>query len=151
MRQQFFRDLHKLMFDNWNVYFITGDLGFGLADKIRDDFPDRFINVGAAEVTMLGVGIGLALEGKVPICYSITPFLLFRPYEGIRNYLHHEQIPVILVGSGRGKDYEHDGFSHWAEDDAEALRHLNIEIYYDYENLNDIVAKNKPVYINLSR
>lgn len=139
------------MQNNWSVYFITGDLGFGLADKIRDDFPDRFINVGAAEVTMLGVGIGLALDGKIPICYSITPFLLFRPYEGIRNYLHHEQIPVILVGSGRGKDYEHDGFSHWAEDDVDALRHLDIERYYDYESLEDIVVKNKPAYINLSR
>lgn len=151
MRQKFFTDLHDLMLSNDKVYFITGDLGYGLADKIRNDFPERFINAGAAEQAMMGVGIGMALEGKIPFVYSITPFLLYRPFEAIRNYLHHEQIPVIMVGSGRGKDYAHDGFSHWAEDDLEILKPLHIQIYYKYDCLKELAEAKKPCYINLTR
>jgi transketolase len=51
------------------------------------------------------------------VVYSITPFVLYRPFEWIRNYLDHEKIPVKLVGGGRDKDYGYLGFSHWAEED----------------------------------
>lgn len=140
------------MADNQDVFFITGDLGFGLADRIRDRFAERFINTGAAECAMMGVAIGLALEGKVPFVYSITPFLLFRPFEAIRNYVDHERIPVILVGSGRDRDYAHDGFSHYAHDDAIiSTAFPNIRVYYEYITLEGIVKRKMPAYINLKR
>ena len=137
---------------NERIFFITGDLGYGLADHIRNDFPGRFINTGAAEQTMMGVAVGLALSGKVPVVYSITPFLLFRPFETIRNYISHESIPVIMVGSGRDDDYKHDGFSHFAGDD-EILKQLPniVFIKEDSFNLAKIIASNKPTYLNLKR
>ena len=153
MREQFFIQLHSLMAENKDVFFITGDLGYGLADKIREDFPERFINPGAAEVAMMGIGVGLALQGKIPFVYSITPFLLFRPFEIIRNYINHERIPVIMVGSGRGTDYEHDGFSHWAGDDFLIESFLNIDKCFDCEtfDLKQIIDLKKPYYLNLKR
>ena len=108
--------LYNAMIDNPKITVVTMDLGYGLFDKIRRDFPDRFYNVGAAEQVGMGICVGLALEGFIPIAYSITTFLLYRPFEVIRNYIDHEKIPVRLVGSGRDKDYAHDGFSHWSED-----------------------------------
>jgi transketolase len=151
MRELFFKQLHELMSKNWNVYFVTGDLGFGLADKIKKDFPDRFINSGAAECAMTGLSIGLALEGKTVFCYSITPFLLFRPFEAIRNYLHHEGVPVILVGSGRGKDYEHDGHTHYAGDDYLIDPFFTIKKYTSYNSLQEIIDDKRPAYISLKR
>lgn len=150
MRLEFFKHLHELMTEDDRVYFVCGDLGYFFADKIREDFPDRFINSGAAECAMMGIGIGLALEGKIPFVYSITPFLLFRPFEAIRNYLHNEGIPVILVGSGRNNDYEHDGFTHYAGDDH-LIDRFNIDIYYEYESLQSVINTKKPAYINLKR
>lgn len=149
MRELFFKQLEELMQKDERVYFITADLGYGLADRIRDNFPDRFFNVGAAEQVMIGMGIGLALEGKIPFCYSITPFLLFRPFEAIRTYIAHENIPVILVGSGRNDDYIHDGFSHDASDD---LNYLPISIwrFCDYDNLDQVINL-APSYLNLKR
>ena len=79
---------------------------------------------------MLGVAIGMSQEGLVPVCYSMSSFVLYRPFEFIRNYLNHEGANVKLVGSGRDQDYEHDGISHWAHDDELILRALpNIKIY----------------------
>lgn len=116
MRPKFFEELYKLMKVNTSVWALTGDLGYGGFDRIRDEFPERFVNCGASEQAMMGIACGLALQGKIPFVYSITPFLLYRPFETIRTYINYEKLPVKLVGSGRDKDYAHDGFSHDATD-----------------------------------
>lgn len=122
MRGWFAYELHARMIEDPQIWVVTGDLGYGMFDKIKRDFPDRFINVGAAEQAMMGVGVGLAIEGIIPVVYSITPFLLYRPFETIRNYLNRERIPVKLIGGGRDQDYGHDGFSHWSTEDRTAMR-----------------------------
>lgn len=99
------------MSKNNKVYLLVGDLGFGYFDKIREEFPDRYINCGASEQAMLGIAVGLALEGKIPFVYTITSFYL-RAAETINIYLHNEQVPVKLIGSGLFDDYKHDGYSH---------------------------------------
>jgi len=158
MRKYFAELLYKAMLKDDSIIVVTADLGFGLWDKIRDDFPDRFINVGAAEQTLLDIGVGLALSGKKPICYSITPFLLYRGFETIRTYINHESIPVILVGSGRGKDYTHDGYSHDATDDYKFMQQLeNIQSCWpiDSKQLEEVtklaLEGKKASYINLKR
>lgn len=158
MRAYFADSIHKEMKKNKNIYVIVNDLGYKMWDKIRNDFPERFINVGAAEQTLIGVGIGLALSGKIPIVYSITTFLLYRPFETIRNYVNYEKIPVKLIGSGRNKDYLHDGISHWAEEDKKVMKiFTNIKSYWpkdiiEVEKLvNKMLKDNNPYYINLKR
>ena len=151
MRKEFAEKLYDLMQKDKDIYFVTGDLGFGLFDKICQDFPERFINTGAAEQTMMGVAIGLTLKGKKVFVYSITPFLLYRAFEAIRTYINHEKIPVILVGSGRGNDYEHDGFSHYAGDDELFLQHFeNIKRFTTFADLETLIEQ-APCYLNLKR
>lgn len=111
-RRHFADLLHARMAIDQLVHVVVADLGFMMWTEIERDYPDRFHNVGAAEQLMVGVAVGLALDGKLPICYSITPFILYRPAEWIRNYLDHEKICVKLVGAGNESDYAHDGFSH---------------------------------------
>lgn len=117
MRRKFAELLHREMKSHDNIDVVTADMGYKMFDEVEKSFPDRFYNVGAAEQLMLGMCVGLAISGKIAIAYSITPFLLYRPFEWIRNYLNHDGIPVKLVGSGRDQDYSHDGFTHWAHDD----------------------------------
>ena len=98
MRKQFAEQLHTLMSLDENIVLLTGDLGYGLWDRIKIDYPDRFFNTLSAEQLMMGTAVGMAMEGKIPIVYSITPFAIYRPFELIRNYLSHEQIPVKIIG-----------------------------------------------------
>jgi transketolase len=114
MRGWFFSALYDAMQEDNRIFFLTGDLGYGALDSIRDDFPERFKNMGASEQVMIGAAVGLALEGFIPFCYSCTSFLIYRPFEWLRNYLHHERIPVKLIGGGLDMDYEKDGFTHYA-------------------------------------
>ncbi|MAL09019.1 MAG: hypothetical protein CMF74_05060 [Maricaulis sp.] len=158
MRKQFSERLHQEMAKNKDLFLLTGDLGYGLWDRIRIDYPNRFYNVGSSEQLMMGMAAGLAMDGKIPIVYSITPFLLYRPFETIRNYVDHEQLPVKLIGGGRDKDYGYLGFSHWAEEDKQIMKVFkniktihpkNIEIMN--KNFNWILDKKTPVYMNLKR
>jgi transketolase len=158
MRKLFGSLLYDEMKKNNDIFLITADLGFGILDKCKDTFSDRFFNTGAAEQLMIGLGIGLAENKKIPICYSITPFLLYRPFEFLRNYVNYENIPVKLVGSGRDKDYIHDGISHWAEDDEKILSALpNIQIFKPLSENElktqfiEFLYSNKPSYLNLKR
>lgn len=158
MRKLFGSLLFEEMKNNQDIYLITADLGFGVLDLCKNHCQDRFFNTGAAEQLMIGLGIGLAENNKIPVCYSITPFLLYRPFEFLRNYVNYENIPVKLVGAGRDKDYSHDGISHWATDDHIVLRALpNIHIFRPKteEELKDtffeFLYNDGPSYLNLKR
>lgn len=143
MRGWFAYELHKQMTVNDKVWLLVGDLGYKVFDSIRKDYPNRFINTGAAEQTLLDLAVGLAQDGKIPFVYSITPFLLYRPFETIRTYIDHEEINVKLCGSGRDTDYAHDGFSHDASDVPTILGTLsNIDTFWpqEKEEIPDMVA-----------
>lgn len=158
MRKECIALLEASMAQDQKIITVTADLGFGVLDPIKDRFPERYHNVGAAEQLMIGVGIGLAEEGKIPVCYSMSSFLLYRPFEFLRNYVNYERIPVKLIGSGRDHDYSHDGMSHWAHDDEQVLAALpNIRIFkpnsiQEMENIwDDFLFSNDPAYLNLRR
>lgn len=158
MRGWFAYELYKQMAKDEKIWLIVGDLGYKMLDYIKRDFPKRFINAGASEQAMMGIAVGLSLEGQIPIVYSITTFLLYRPFETIRNYINHEKIPVKLIGSGRDRDYSHDGISHWAQEDKEIMRILkNIkakwpETFEEIPSLiDDMIKSDKPWYVNLRR
>lgn len=161
MRKSVAEKLYQLMSENDNIWLITADLGFGLWDKIRDEFPDRFINTGASEAAASDLCVGLSLSGKIPVMYSITPFLLFRCLETWRTYSNHERIKVILLGSGREDSYKHDGFSHFAGDDKllfgkNALLNNFLAFWPQTnkdatERLEYAINADDPIYINLER
>lgn len=158
MRKEFAKILLEKMREDERIFLVIGDLGFGLFDQIRNEFPERVINTGAAEVCMMGVGVGLAMEGKIPFVYSITPFLLWRAAEVIRNYVSKEFIPVKMCGSGRNKDYSHDGWSHDASDDKTFLKCFSdIDCMWPENEqelmffMNRMVDRDNPSYLNLKR
>lgn len=158
MRKTFADYLYQLMKDNEDIYLLLGDLGYGYFDKHLADFPDRAINCGASETAMMGMAAGLSYEGKIPFVYSITNFLLYRPYEFIRNYIDHDKLRVVLVGSGRDFDYEHDGWSHHSPDAEQVLSNFrNITAYFPQDKkdikklVDEIMVEQAPAFISLKR
>ena len=150
--------LYKEMAKNDKVWLVLADLGYKMLDMHCEDFPDRVVDCGAAECGALGVCIGLALKGKIPFFFSMTPFVLYRGYEWIRNYIDHESIPVKLVGSGRDKDYKDDSFTHECEDAKYVLDGWsNIIQFWPNEKeeieamVHEMVINNKPSFISLRR
>ena len=157
MRKIFAEYLLEEMDKNKKIIVVTADIGYGILDNLRKKFSERVINVGSSEMLMIGVAVGLCYEGFIPICYTITPFLLYRPFEMIRNYINYENLNIKLVGSGRNQDYIHDGFTHWANDDVDIVSNCfkNIKIYkpeiLTKEIFDELFETNVPCYLNLKR
>lgn len=160
MKQEFFNTMLDVMRKNPKVFLIFIDLGYPRVEEFLREFPERAFTTGASEQTAMDMAVGIAYSGFIPVVYSITPFLLYRPFETIRTLINHEKLNVKLVGAGRGSDYsKEDGFSHDASDDRKI-----IEASFTYigrmwpqnvdqvkESVSYMVNNNGPMYLNLTR
>ena len=159
MRREFKQVLFNSMLKDDNIWLISPDLGFKFLDEIRDSFKDRVIIMGASEQCAIGTACGLALSGYIPIVYSITPFIVSRGHEWLKNYLNHDKIPVKLLTSGRDDDYSKEaGFSHDGFCDKGIMREFpNIISYWPdkIEELEEVtdnwLYNNSASYLNLKR
>lgn len=124
MRTAFINAVIEAMATDDKIFFLTGDLGFGVVEPLQKKFPDRFINVGVAEQNMVGIAAGLALSGKRPVVYSIANFAALRPFEFIRNDICCQNLPVLIVGVGAGMSYPQYAATHQAIDDVGAMAAL---------------------------
>jgi transketolase len=158
MRDAFFNSLEKLMAVDRKIVFITADLGFKLFDKISLEFPDRVINVGVRESSMIGLAAGLSKEGFLPFVYSIAPFSSFRCIEQIRVDLCYNNLSCIIVGVGGGLAYGPNGPTHMGIDDIGAMSALSNMVVISPCDPTEVklllpqaVKLRSPVYLRLAR
>lgn len=148
--------LHEEMKKNDKIILITPDLGYKFVDRIAADFPDRFINLYAAEQQALGVAIAYALSGYIPVVYSISSFLLKRGFEWIDNYMGEEGINVKLLGSGLEDDYKDAGYTHHLFKSKELCDWLEIESYFPNQDnfvdeFNKFLYSKEPGFLGLRK
>ncbi len=124
MRDEFIKRLGEMAAVDPRVMLITGDLGFGVFNDYRRDYPEQFINVGIAEQNMIGLATGLALEGHIVYTYSIANFSFMRCLEQIRNDAAYHDLNVNVVCIGGGFSYGQLGISHHATEDISIMRSL---------------------------
>jgi transketolase len=118
MRNKFSELLYEYAIRDPRIYVVVADISpAGSMAKFRDEFPDRFINVGVAEQAMIGICAGLAKEGAIPFAYTIAAFSVVRPYEFIRDDIALAGLNVNIVGIGGGLIYSTLGPTHHTTDD----------------------------------
>jgi transketolase len=94
----------------------------GSMEKFRQEFPERFVNVGVAEQIMIGLCAGMAMRGLRPFAYTIATFTFYRPFEFVRDDLCYQDLPVTIVGIGGGVTYSTLGSTHHAQEDVVVAR-----------------------------
>jgi transketolase len=80
-------------------------------------FPDRFVNVGIAEQTLIGVGAGLANGGMVPYACAASCFITARAMEQVKVDLGYSKSNVKLCGMSSGMAYGELGPTHHSIED----------------------------------
>ncbi|MBM79181.1 MAG: hypothetical protein CMJ78_01145 [Planctomycetaceae bacterium] len=98
MRRAFGKVISELADNDDRIYVLVGDIGYRVFDEFREKHPNRFINMGICEQSLIGVSAGMALEGLKPWVYSITPFLIERPFEQVKLDIDQQNVNVKLVG-----------------------------------------------------
>jgi transketolase len=146
------------MSEDDRVYALTADIGYRNFNKIIDDFPDRFINVGVAEANMIGIAAGLTLSGKIAFVFTIAPFVTMRCLEQIRIDLCYNELPVKIVGAGGGFIYGAQGTTHHVIEEIGILRTLpNMTVICPADPIETEKAVratmrlNGPAYIRIGR
>jgi len=128
MRDAFLECIYHEMKSDNTIFFVSSDFGSPVLDKIREDFPDRFINVGIAEQNLINITAGLAIEGYTVFAYAIAPFITMRCFEQIRVSLallsEVRPMNVSLIGVGAGYSYVVSGPTHQCYEDITIMRAL---------------------------
>lgn len=153
MRRRFGKIITELADRDDKIYVLVGDIGYRVFDEFREKYPDRFINMGICEQSMIGVSAGMALEGLKPWVYTITPFLIERPFEQVKLDIDQQNVNVKLVGFA---DYPKLGPTH-TELDGEKMMQLfkNISSYFPMNGdetsqfVNEAYDSNGPSFISL--
>ncbi len=109
MRRTFGKIITELANKDDKIYVLVGDIGYRVFDEFREKHSERFINMGICEQSIISVSAGMALEGLKPWVYTITPFLIERPFEQVKLDIDQQNVNVKLVGFA---DYPTLGPSH---------------------------------------
>jgi len=160
MRNTFSEALYEEATKDPNIYIVVSDISpAGSMAKFSTQYPDRFINVGVAEQSMIGICAGLALKGCQPFAYTIATFSLYRPFEMVRDDLCYQNLPVTVVGMGAGVIYSTLGGTHHTQEDiaiAGAIPNMQIVAPCDPLECTEATRwcarqKNGPVYLRIGK
>ncbi len=115
-REAFGAALVKLGEANPRVVALDADVkNSTFTDKFGKKFPDRFFETFIAEQNMIGAGVGLASQGKIPFVATFAAFLT-RAYDFIR-MAAISKTNLKLMGSHVGVSIGEDGPSQMGLED----------------------------------
>ena len=128
MRRIFGKLINEIAKKDDKVVLLVGDIGYGIFDDFRKNHPKKFFNLGICEQSIVGAAAGMAIEGLKPWVYTITPFLIERPFEQIKLDINQQKTNVNLVGFA---DYPSLGPTHAELDDKKLMSLFkNIKSYF---------------------
>jgi transketolase len=124
MREQMAQSVEETMARDERVMLVLADISRTPLDSIFRRFPDRAINIGIMEQAMVSVAAGMAMEGLIPVAHSITPFLVERPFEQLKDDFCYQRLGGNFISIGSSYDYSVEGMTHHGSGDVPILRSL---------------------------
>ncbi len=132
MRVVYALTLKELIERNPDVYCLEADLSKADATipEISKHHPANFINCGVQEANMIGVGAGMAKEGKIPFCATFSAFATRRCYDQITISVAYANNNVKIVGNSPGITQGPNGGTHMCFQDLSIMRAMpNMHVY----------------------
>lgn len=140
------------------VTVVSDSVGSSKLTGFRKRWPERMVNVGIAEQTVVAVGAGLANGGKVPFVSAASCFLTARALEQIKADIVYTNVNVKLIGQSSGVAYGELGPTHHSIEDMAWLRLLNnltilvpSDPWETEQAIRAAAALDGPVFVRVSR
>jgi len=124
MRERMGKVVCDLIESDPKTALVLADISTDYFRDAYEKFPDRVINLGIMEQSMVSLAAGFALEGFHPIVHSIAPFLVERPYEQIKDDFCYQGLGGSFISIGASYDYGTDGMTHQGAGDVPILKSL---------------------------
>lgn len=137
---------------------VADSVAIASLDRFYNNYPERVVNAGISEQSMIGIAAGLSSEdGRAVYACTYAAFVLVKAIEFVRHNLAYHQFNVKVVGNSAGFAMETLSISHWATEDIAMARSLpNMTILSAADSLEAIkcvIAAHDvkgPVYVRLS-
>ncbi len=124
-REGFGAGLYEVGKANDKIVALCADLlGSLKMGKFKDEFPERFIQVGIAEANMMGIAAGIATTGKIPYTGTFANFSTGRVYDQIRQSIAYSGKNVKICASHAGLTLGEDGATHQILEDIGLMKML---------------------------
>ncbi len=124
-RSGFGAGLLELGRNNENVVALCADLTGSLKmGDFKNEFPDRFFQVGIAEANMMGIAAGMTIGGKIPFTGTFANFSTGRVYDQIRQSIAYSDKNVKICASHAGLTLGEDGATHQILEDIGLMKML---------------------------
>ena len=140
------------------VTVVSDSVGSSKLGNFGKRWPERMVNVGIAEQTVVAVGAGLANGGKVPFVSAASCFLTARAMEQIKADIAYSNVNVKLIGQSSGVAYGELGPTHHSIEDMAWLRLLNnltlivpADPWQTEQAIRAAAAMDGPVFVRVSR
>ncbi|MEZ7967041.1 MAG: transketolase family protein [Flavobacteriales bacterium] len=134
---------------------LTGSLKMG---DFKNEFPDRFFQVGIAEANMMGMAAGMTIGGKIPFTGTFANFSTGRVYDQIRQSIAYSEKNVKICASHAGLTLGEDGATHQILEDVgmmQMLPNMTVINPCDYNQTKAatiaIAEHEGPVYLRFGR
>ncbi|MGW5876133.1 transketolase family protein [Nocardiopsis terrae] len=122
-REVYRRTLVELAELDPRVFCLDTDMG-GLEDGFAQRLPEQYVNVGIAEMNLMGVSAGLAAGGLLPYANTLSGFAAARACEALKVDIAGNDLPVRVVVTHGGASSGHYGPTHHALDDIAIVRSM---------------------------
>ena len=130
MRQRVADELGRMLDHDDRLVVVLAAISTGLFETARTRHPQRVVDVGIREQSLIGVAAGLAHAGLRPVAHTFAPFLLERPFEQVKMDLCHQGLGAVLVSIGASYDSPEYGTSHFCPEDVALLDALpGVEVH----------------------
>ncbi|UXN70337.1 transketolase family protein [Devosia neptuniae] len=140
------------------VTVVSDSVGSSKLAGFKQKWPERMVNVGIAEQTVVAVGAGLANGGKVPFVSAAACFLSARALEQIKADIAYSNVNVKLIGQSSGVAYGELGPTHHSIEDMAWLRLFNnltlivpADPWQTEQAIRAAAAMDGPVFVRVSR
>lgn len=131
MRQAFADTMLEIGQKDKNLIVLIGDISHFILQPYAQKCPERFYNIGICEPTMVSMAAGLAKIGFYPVVHTISPFIVERSFEQIKDDFGYQKLGVNLITVGSAFDYSDLGCTHHCYDDFALLKTIeNMQIFY---------------------
>ena len=112
MRSQLARTATDLVERDPNVAVVLAEISVDRFERAIAIAPNRVINIGIMEQTLVGVAAGFAMEGFHTIAHTMAPFLVERPFEQVKVDFGYQGLGGTLASVGAPYDYGTEGGTH---------------------------------------
>jgi transketolase len=140
------------------VTVVSDSVGSSKLGGFRSKFPERMVNVGIAEQSLVAVGAGLANGGKIPFVSAASCFITGRALEQVKADIAYSNVNVKLIGQSSGVAYGELGPTHHSIEDLAWLRLFNnlklivpADPWETAEAIKAAAAYDGPVFVRVSR